>query len=107
MFIGFVNFYQRFIRGFNKIAAPLTLILKTIGLFEESAPIALRAGNDKVVKDDSSRTDKMVVDSSKSKNEKFQKLIRISNIKATRESNFLTSNAKKVFNHLRLAFIKP
>lgn len=28
VFIGFGNFYQRFIRGFSKIAASLTLILK-------------------------------------------------------------------------------
>ena len=29
VFIGFTNFYQRFIQGFSKIAAPLTLMLKT------------------------------------------------------------------------------
>ena len=29
MFIGFANFYCRFIQGFSKIAAPLTSILKT------------------------------------------------------------------------------
>ena len=28
------------------------------------------------------------------------------NIRATREPNFLTPNAKKAFNHLRLTFIK-
>ena len=30
----------------------------------------------------------------------------IPNIRAIREPNFLTPNAKKAFNHLRLAFIK-
>ena len=29
VFIGFANFYQRFIQGFSKIAAPLTSMLKT------------------------------------------------------------------------------
>ena len=29
VFLGFANFYQRFIQGFSKIAAPLTSILKT------------------------------------------------------------------------------
>ena len=32
--------------------------------------------------------------------------MRIPNIGATKEPNFLTSNAKKTFNHLQLAFIK-
>ena len=29
VFIGFANFYRRFIQGFSKIAAPLTSMLKT------------------------------------------------------------------------------
>ena len=29
MFLGFANFYRRFIQGFSKIAAPLTSMLKT------------------------------------------------------------------------------
>ena len=32
VFLGFANFYRRFIQGFSKIAAPPTSILKTIGL---------------------------------------------------------------------------
>ena len=31
MFLGFVKFYHWFIQGFSQIAAPLTLILKTLG----------------------------------------------------------------------------
>ena len=29
VFLGFANFYRRFIQGFNKIVAPLTSMLKT------------------------------------------------------------------------------
>ena len=49
VFVGFANFYRRFIRGFRKIAAPLTPILKTTGSFEVLAPRALGADNNEVV----------------------------------------------------------
>ena len=44
--IGFANFYQRFIRGFSKIAARLTSILKTTGLLD----LAQRDDNNEVVR---------------------------------------------------------
>ena len=31
VFLGFANFYRRFIQGFSRIAAPLTSMLKTTG----------------------------------------------------------------------------
>ena len=106
VFIGFANFYRRFIRGFSRIAASLTSMLKTTGSSEESAPRAFRAGNDEVVGGGGGRADETVVDSSTSKNEKSRKSTRVPNIGATGEPNFLTPDAKKAFNHLRLAFIK-
>ena len=66
---------------------------------------AFRASNDEIV-GGGSRVDKTVVDLSKSKNEKSKKSMYMPNIGATEKSNFLTSNAKKAFNHLWLAFIK-
>ena len=36
VFIGFANFYWRFIQDFNRIAAPLTSMLKTTGLLDSS-----------------------------------------------------------------------
>ena len=69
-------------------------------------PKAFRAGKNKVVRSDSNRTNKTVVDLFKSKNKKFKKLTYILNIRAMKKPYFLTPNAKKTFNYLRLAFIK-
>ena len=38
VFLGFANFYQQFIQGFSRIAAPLTSMLKTTGSPDEPAP---------------------------------------------------------------------
>ena len=103
VFIGFANFYQHFIQGFSKIAALLTSILKTTRSSEELAPRAFRTSNNEVV-GGGGRVDETVVNLSK--NEKFRKSTYMPNIGATGEPNFLTPNAKKIFNYLRLAFIK-
>ena len=63
-----------------------------------------RADNNKVVGGDSGKANEIVVNLSK--NEKSRKLMRMPNIEAMEKPNFLTLNAKKPFNHLRLAFIK-
>ena len=49
VFIGFANFYQRFIQGFSRIVALLTFLLKTIGSSEKSTSKAFRADDDKIV----------------------------------------------------------
>ena len=64
-----------------------------------------RAGNNEVVKGGGGRADETVIDSSKFKNKQSMKLTHMPNIQATKKPNFLTSNAKKAFNHLRLTFI--
>ena len=46
VFINFVNFYQRFIKGFSSIAAPLTAMLKTNG---SSVASVSRVDDNKVV----------------------------------------------------------
>ena len=104
VFIGFANFYQYFIQSFSRIAALLTLMLKTTRLSKTLAPKAFKAGNNEVVRGDGDRANEIVMDLSK--NKKSKKSTRMPNIGFTEEPNFLTSDAKKAFNHLRLAFIK-
>ena len=79
-------------------------MLKTTGSSKKLASRAFRAGNDEVVGGDRGRADETIMDLSK--NEKSRKLMYMPNIGATREPNFLTSNAKKTFNYLQLVFIK-
>ena len=103
VFIGFANFYRRFIQSFSKIAISFNFLLKTTRLLK-SAPKAFKADDDKVVCGSGDRANGTVVNLSK--NEKSRKLMHMLNIGAIEKSNFLTPNAKKVLNHLRLAFIK-
>ena len=41
VFFGFANFYQRFIKSFNKIARPLTLMLKISSVIKSSKNLLL------------------------------------------------------------------
>ena len=75
-------------------------MLKTTGSSKQSAPRAFRAGNNEAVGGGHSKVDKKVIDLSKSKNKKFKKLMHMPNIGAIGKFNFLTPNAKKIFNHL-------
>ena len=65
---------------------------------------AFKVDDNKVVNNDTDRANKTIVNMSK--NNKSKKLMHLPNIGAMVELNFLTSNAKKVFNHLQLAFVK-
>ena len=107
VFVGFANFYRHFIRGFSRIAAPLTSMLKTTGS-SDSAPKAFRVDDDEVV-GVGGRSNETVKNSSKSKrskNDKSEISTRPSDIGATGEPMFLTPGARGAFNHLRQAFIK-
>ena len=63
-----------------------------------------RVDHTMVVNVGSSRTNRTIMNLSK--NKKFRNSIHMPNIGAIKKSNFLTPNAKKAFNHLRLVFIK-
>ena len=101
VFIGFANFYQQFIQGFSRIAAPFILMLKTTRSWN-SAP-RLGADNNEFVGGGGKANDKNLSKSKKSKNVKSGVQTRLG---ATGESTFLTPNARKAFNQLRQAFIK-
>ena len=62
----------------------------------------LKTDNNKVV-DSNNKTNEMVVNLLK--NNKSKNLTYMLNVEATKKSTFLTSNIKKIFNHLRQTFI--
>ena len=99
VFIGFANFYWRFIKSFSRIAVPLTTMLKTTGSSVISASSVndneVIGGRDAVGRSDASRK------SAKSKNQ-----TKSGNSNNLEELKFLTSKAKEAFNCLRQAFIK-
>ena len=72
-------------------------MLKTTGSSKEIALKTFKADNNEVV--GGGKANKTIKNSSR-------KSIRMPNIGAIREPNFLTPDAKKTFNHLWLAFIK-
>ena len=80
-------------------------MLKPTRSSEELTLKTFKAGNNEFVRGDG-RADETVVDSFKSKNKKSRKSTYMPNIEAIEEPNFLTPNAKKTLNHLRLVFIK-
>ena len=93
VFIGFANFYQRFIQGFSKIAALLTSMLKT----SPQPAGALLA----TVVDDSE-----VVGSSGGNEGKLAKSDFTKPVRRVEEPSFLTPDARQAFTQLRQAFTK-
>ena len=82
-------------------------MLKTNKSLKKSVLKAFRADNNKIVKNNSSKTNKIVVNLfNKSKNNKSRSLMHIPNIKAMKKPIFFTFNAKKTFNCLKQIFIK-
>ena len=100
VFIGFANFYWRFIQGFNNIVEPLSSILMITGLLD-LALWEFRA--DKIVGGGGKADDRNL---SKSKKSKHAKSRIQTHIKAMGEPTFLTLSANEVFNQLRQAFTK-
>ena len=74
-------------------------MLKTTKLFKKLALKIFKANNNKIVGSDSGRANETIWNSSKN-------LMHMLNIRVMGEPNFLTLDAKRAFNHLRLVFIK-
>ena len=119
VFLGFANFYRRFIQGFSKIAAPLTSMLKTTGSPDVSKH-EVGNGNGEVVGFGvgGGGGDELAKKSGKSKGQKTSKSRKLAklgknlsksgnlpNFGATEAGpSFLTPEARSAFNRLRLAF---
>ena len=91
VFIGFANFYRRFIQGFSKIAAPLTSMLKTSP--QPAGALPATAIDDSEVVGNSGGNE------GKSAKSDFTKPVR-----GAEEPSFLTPNARRAFTQLRQAF---
>ena len=93
MFIGFANFYQRFIQGFSKIAAPPTSMLKTSPEPAGTLPVT--------IVDDSE-----VIWSSGGNERKSAKSDFTKRVRRAEEPRFLTPDARRAFTQLKQAFTK-
>ena len=119
VFLGFANFYWRFIQSFSKIAGPLTLMLRTTSSTSSSTILQSSidvANEDKVSGNEidgnktnlsnpsafkkSTRAGYLTSKSVKKGNANTKKVI-----KAVKGSNYLILVAKKAFNLLQYAFI--
>ena len=94
MFISFINFYQRFILLFSKIAVPFTSKLKITELLNKLFSKAFKAGINKFVRSGDSKVNKTVVNLFK--NNKFRNSIYIPNIRAIGKTIFLTLTLKSL-----------
>ena len=113
VFLGFANFYYRFIKGFNKIAASLTSMLKTIMSLQALTAnkvlgARVLAANEIYDVGDSDRSKHVELETGRSKSQKLaksrksKKLLKSGNLpnfnaKKARP-NFLTPGAKEAFN---------
>ena len=90
VFLGFANFYQRFIEGFSKIAGPLTLMLRTTRSAENlSSSMAEDAEVGSIGGDCEDETVKRLPLTSKNSNG---------------ATGYLTPNTKQAFTQLRQVF---
>ena len=115
VFLGFANFYQRFIQGFSKIARPLTSMLKTLSLTGSSTisqsidvsdedEVDESGGNGINLSNPSMSTRSTGADYLTSEDAKRGGGNTNKCVKSARGSDYPTPAAKKTFNHLVHAF---
>ena len=114
VFLGFANFYRRFIQGFSRIAAPLTSMLKTLGSTESKTQPGegkvgvggsrARCGQRKIdgIEIDNVESDggEVEVDEVGKKVQKLSNPKNLSKSKKTK-SGFLTPGVEKAFTELK------
>lgn len=86
----------------NKITALFILILKITRLSNKLILKTFKIDNNKIVKGDNNKTNKIIIDLSKSKklkNNNFEILMYVANIRVIEILIFLILNIKKVFNY--------
>ena len=103
LFLGFANFYKRFIQGFSRIAATFTSILKTA----EPKKGRDGFGGGSRARRGRSEIDDVEVDGGEVEVDEVGKKARnLSKSKKTVGSDFFTPGAKLAFTKLRQAFLK-
>ena len=118
VFLGFANFYRRFIQGFSQIAAPLTSMLKTSGntepLTRPGKGVVEVGGDSRAGRDGIDRSGmddvevdggEVKVDEVEKKGRKTSKSKKLSKSKMV-GSDFFTPGAKLAFTKLRQVFLK-
>ena len=93
VFLGFTNFYQRFIHGFSKIARPVTLMLRTTRSAENSSLL--------MAKD----TEVDSIGSGDCEDKTVERLP-LTSKNSNGATGYLTSKARLAFTKLRKAFTK-
>ena len=115
VFLGFANFYQRFIQGFSKIAGSLILILRISSLTDLSIILqSIDVADEEEVGETGSNSSNLSNPSASTRSTGVGYLTsgsaktESSNIKkgveAARSSDYLTPVTKKAFNHLWYTF---
>ncbi len=109
VFLGFANFYQRFIQGFSKLVASLTSMLKTASVVGPANENLKQSGQRILVEnwDKKELVQKSRKDQKGQKTAKSKKWICAEKAEAFRAKNlgqlgsFLTIDARKAFTELR------
>ena len=97
VFIGFANFYRRFIKGFSKIVASLTSMLKTTAPSTPARLVRVRVNKNKL---DTGSGDGI------GGGRINDRIVNLSSTKMSSGAGFLTPKASLAFTRLRKAFTK-
>ena len=103
VFLGFANFYHRFIQGFSKIAAPLTSMLRInpTSTTQKSMNLVDKFGEGECGENEARRASASIKGPTGADYPSFD---HVSHTISNNISNYLTLDAKRAFDQLREAF---